>query len=154
VRNAYKILAYVLAAEIVVQAVAVVYAVSGLFVWIDSDGGTLDKAAMESDDIAFTGVGGFALHAINGMMVIPVIALALLVVAFFAKVPRGVPVAGILLALVVLQVLLGLGGHSVPFVGALHGLVALVVFAGALHAGRLAAKVPTSAGEPGDVVRA
>jgi hypothetical protein len=153
-RNAYKILAFVLAAEIVVQAMAVVYAMAGLFVWIDSDGGTLDKAAIESEDISFTGAGGFILHGINGMMVIPLVALALLVVAFFAKVPRGVPVAGTLLGLVVVQVLLGLGGHSVPFIGALHGLVALLIFAGALHAGRLAAKADTSAGETSDVVRA
>jgi hypothetical protein len=143
-RSAYKILAFVLAAEIVVQAMAVVYATAGLFVWIDSDGGTLDKAALESEDLSFAGVGGFILHGINGMMVIPLIALALLVVAFFAKVPRGVPVAGVLLGLVVAQVLLGIGGHSVPFVGALHGLVALVIFAGALHAARLAAKADVS----------
>ncbi len=152
--SAFKILAYVLAAEIVVQAMAVVYAMSGLFVWIDSDGGTLDKAAMDSEDISFTGAGGFALHAINGMMVIPLVALALLVVAFFAKVPRGVPVAAVLLGLVVVQVLLGLGGHAVPFVGALHGLTALVVFAGALHAGRLAARAGTSEPAPGHTVRA
>lgn len=151
-RNAYKILALVLAVEIVVQAMAVVYAMSGLFVWIDSDGGTLDKAASESGD--YTGAGGFALHAVNGMMVIPLVALALLIVAFFANVPRGVPVAGVLLALVVVQVLLGFGGRSVAFAGALHGLVALMIFAGALDAGRRAAKADTSTGETSDVVRA
>ncbi len=30
------------------------------------------------------------LHGMNGMMVIPVVALLLLVISFFAKIPRGV----------------------------------------------------------------
>ena len=52
------------------------------------------------------------LHGMNGMMVIPALALLLFISSFFAKVPRGVAFAGGVLALVVLQVTLGLMGHS------------------------------------------
>ena len=136
-RSAYRILAYILALEIVVQAAAMVYAVAGLGKWVDG-GGVLDKAAFESEDLSFTGVGGFIIHGINGMMLIPLLALILFIVSFFTKLPKAIVTALVLLLLVVLQVVLGLVGHEIPFVGALHGINALLLFAGALHAARLA----------------
>jgi len=136
-RSAYRILSYVLAAEIVIQAAAMVYAVAGLGKWVDG-GGVLDKAAFESDDLSFTGVGGFIVHGINGMMIIPLLALILLIVSFFTKLPKAVVTAVGLLVLVVLQVVLGIVGHEIPASGALHGINALLIFAGALHAARLA----------------
>ena len=126
-RKAYQVLAGLIALEVVVQAAAMVYAVSGLGIWVD-EGGTFDKAALESEDLSFTGIGGLILHGINGMMVIPLLGLLLLIVAFFAKVPGGVKWAAITLLLIVVQVALGLFGHSTPFSGALHGANALVLF--------------------------
>ena len=111
-RNAYRILAIIIAVEVVIQAMAMVFAVAGLGIWVD-DGGVLDKAAFESEDLSFTGVVGFMVHGINGMMIIPLLGLALLVVSFFAKVPGGVKWAAIVLGSIVVQVLAGIFGHDV-----------------------------------------
>ena len=83
------------------------------------------------------------------MMLIPLLALALLVVSFFAKLPKGVAAAVVLVVLVALQVTLGILGHSTPYAGLLHGLNALVIFGGALHAARLSA---TTVAEREDVL--
>lgn len=136
-RTAYKILANLVALGVVVQAAAIVFAVSGLYVWV-TDGGVLDKAAMEDDSTTFTGMVGFLVHGMNGMMVIPVLALLLFVVSFFAHVPHGIAYAGGVLALVVLQVTLGILGHETPYAGMLHGINALVLFVTALRAGQIA----------------
>ncbi len=145
-RSAYKVIAGLIALAVVVQAGTIAFAFSGLGVWI-SDGGTLDAAAMESEDLAFTGVAGFMIHGMSGMMLIPLLALALLVVSFFAKLPKGILMAAILLVLVVLQVTLGILGHSTPYAGLLHGLNALVIFAGALQAARLASTTAPATAE-------
>jgi hypothetical protein len=132
-RTAYRVLAFVIAAEVAIQAAAIAYALFGLGVWIQG-GGVLDKATMESEASTFTGDGGFALHGINGEMVIPVLVIVFLVLSFFAKVPRGVMWAGITVGLVILQVVLGLLGNVVPFLGALHGINALLIFGVAVMA--------------------
>lgn len=139
-RGAYRVLANLIAVLVVVQAAAIAYAVAGLGIWVE-EGGVLDKAAMESDEAPFDEVVGFMVHGMNGMMLIPLIALALLIVAFFAKVPGGVAAAGVLLALIVLQVALGIFGHEIAISGLLHGINALIIFGGALHAARLPGKV-------------
>ncbi len=135
-RNVYRVLAFLLAIEVVVQAMAVAYGIAGLTHWVDEDGGVLNKAVFESDDPEFTGIGGFITHGINGMMIIPLIVLLLLIVSFFAKVPGGVQKAAILLGLVVLQVFLGIFSHSIPFVVVLHVLNAFAILGTALAAGR------------------
>jgi heme A synthase len=76
------------------------------------------------------------IHGINGMMIIPLIALLLLISSFFARIPGGVKWAGLVLLVVVVQVNLGLFGHAVPAVGALHGLNALLLFSVALYTAR------------------
>ena len=144
-RTAYRLLAYILAVEVMVQAAAIAFAVFGLTKWVD-DGGTLDKAAMESDDTTFTGAVGFMIHGINGTTLIPLFALLLLIVSFFAKVPGGVGLAGFVLVAVVAQVLLGIFAHSVPALGALHGIVALLILGASAAAGR-------RAGDTHDVAR-
>ena len=112
-RTAYRILAFVIAAEVIIQAAAIAYAIFGLGTWIQS-GGVLDKATMESEAPLFTGDGGFALHGINGQIVFPVLVLILFVLSFFAKVPRGVMWAGVALGLTVLQILFAVLGHGLP----------------------------------------
>ena len=132
-RNVYRILAALVAVGVVVQAMSIVYGVAGLEKWVE-DGGVFDKAASEAEDLSFSGATGFLVHGINGTMIIPVIALLLLVCAFFAKVPGGVRWAAVVLLLVVLQVTLGLLGHEVPAIGALHGLNALLLLTAAAYA--------------------
>jgi hypothetical protein len=134
-RTAYKTLAFLIAAEVVIQAAAIVYAVSGLFIWVDNDGGVLDKAALESD-APFPEITGFIVHGINGMMVVPGLALVLLILSFFTRAPGAAKWAAFVLASVVVQVLLGMFLHSTSAAGLLHGVNALVLFGLALTAGR------------------
>jgi len=120
------------------QAMFIVYGDAGLGLWVD-DGGVVDKAtfenAFESGEAPFPEFQAFVLHGMNGMMVIPLLALLLVISSFFAKVPRGVVFAFAVLGLVVLQVTLGLLGHSVAALGALHGVNALALFSTAAWTG-------------------
>ena len=116
-KGAYRVFAYLIAAEVVIQAAAIALAVFGLSTWIE-DGGTLNKAVMEGDDSSISGVIGFAIHGINGTMVIPILALLFLIISFFAKVPGGVKWAAIVFGLMVLQVALGIFAHEVYALGA------------------------------------
>jgi uncharacterized protein DUF6220 len=146
-RNAYRVLAYLLAAEVVIQAMAIAYALAGLGKWVEDDGGVLNKQVLDADNaLHFKGVGGFATHGINGMMLIPILVLLLLIVSFFAKVPNGVRNAAILVGLVILQVILGLALHGVPYVAFLHVLNAFAILGFAIQTGRMAS-VP-AASEP------
>jgi hypothetical protein len=134
-RTAYKVLAYLVAAEVAIQAMAVVWAIAGLGKWVDG-GGVLDKAVMESEGTPFPEVVGFIVHGINGTFVIPGIALLLLIISFFTKTRGAIKWAVIVFVLVVVQGQLGFLGHEIPAVGLLHGLTALVLFGSALYAGR------------------
>lgn len=138
-RVVYRILAYVIAAEVAIQAAVMIWAIAGLFIWVDG-GGVLDAAVMESDDVPFDEGVGFAIHFINGMLVMPAIALILLIISFFAKVNRGVVSAIVILVLVVLQLALGILGHEAAIFGLLHGLVAFAVYGAAFMAGYRATK--------------
>jgi len=90
-RTAYKVLAFLVAAEVAVQAMVMVWGIAGLGKWVDG-GGVLDKAvfeeAMGSGGMPFSEFAGLLVHGINGMFVVPLIALVLLIVSFFTKV-RG-----------------------------------------------------------------
>jgi uncharacterized sodium:solute symporter family permease YidK len=134
-RSTYRVLAFIIALEVVVQAAMMAFAAAGLFIWIDKDGGVLDKATLEAEP-DFTGAVGFMIHGINGMMIIPLIALIFLIVSFFAKIPGGVKWAATVFGLVVLQVLLGVFGHESPYLGLLHGVNALAVLGTAINAGK------------------
>jgi hypothetical protein len=144
-RGVYRFFAGLIAFEVLVQAAAIAYAVFGLGVWVDSHHGVLDKAALDNDSLSFTGAGGFALHGLNGMMIIPNIALLFLIVSFFAKVPGGVKWAALTFLFVIIQVALGLFAHSVPALGILHGPNAIVVFGLAVTANMKARHVEAPA---------
>ena len=113
-RNVYRVLAYLVAIEVVIQAMAIAYGIAGVAHWVEEDGGVLNKQVFDSDDPDFTGIGGFITHGINGMMIIPLLVILLLIVSFFAKVPGGVRFAAIIFGLVALQVFLGIFSHSDP----------------------------------------
>jgi hypothetical protein len=149
-RTVYKVLAYLIAAEVVVQAAMMVYAIAGLGKWVDG-GGVFDKAVMESDQAPFPEISGLVVHGINGSIVIPALALLLLVFSFFTRLGGAVKAAGLVLGLVVVQANLGFAGHAVPALGALHGVNALLLFSAAVYAARrrpVRAEQPAS--EPGD----
>ena len=136
-RKLYRVLAYLLVAEVVVQAGAMALGIAGLGKWVDH-GGVFDSSVMESDARAFPEVVGIMVHGLNGSIVIPALALILVVVSFFAHVPGGVKWAAAVFGLVFVQVNLGFAGHDLPFAGGLHGMNALAVFATALHTARRA----------------
>jgi hypothetical protein len=144
-RTVYRGLAFLVALEVALQAMFIVYGDAGLGLWIENDGGVVDKAtfetAFESGEAPFPEFQAFILHGMNGMMVIPTLALLLVISSFFAKVPRGVAFAFGVLGLVVLQVTLGLMGHSIAALGALHGLNALALFSTAAWTGLRVARV-------------
>ena len=64
-KSVYRVLAYLVAIEVVIQAAAIAFALAGLGKWI-MEGGVLDAAAMESEPTEFTGIAGFMVHCING----------------------------------------------------------------------------------------
>jgi hypothetical protein len=148
-RTAYKVLAYLVAAEVVIQAMAMVWAIAGLGKWV-AGGGVLDKAAMESGDTLFPELTGLLLHGINGAFVVPGIALILLILSFFLKLRGGIKWAAIVFVLTVVQGQLGFLGHDIPAAGALHGLNALALFGAALYAGRRIRKAPRTDALPAE----
>ena len=135
-RTVYRVFAWLIAAEVVVQAAAMVYAIAGLGIWVDQDNGVLDKAAFESEESLFPEMIGFFVHGMNGMMVIPLLALVFLIISFFAKVPGGVKWAAAVFVAVIVQVALGLFGHEAAIFGLLHGANALLLFSLAVMAGK------------------
>lgn len=141
-RATYKYIAFAIAGLVALQAAFMVFAVAGLEQWV-SDGNSFTKSVIEADDPPeFTGSIGFMLHGLSGMMLIPLLALVLLIISFFARIPGGPKWAGFVLVAVVVQVALGIFGHESPYVGFLHGLNALILFSVATMAGRLAAAAP------------
>ena len=135
-RRAYHVLAYVIAVEVVIQAMMMATAVAGLNHWID-DGATVNKHVLDKNP-SFTGSFGFPVHAINGEMLIPLLAIALLVVSFFAHVVDGTKWALYVLGIIVIQVVLGVSQGNVPFLGLLHGANAFALLVVAFLAGRRA----------------
>jgi len=140
-RGVYRFLAGLIAIEVIVQAASMAFGVAALVLWVD-EGGTFDKALLESDDAEFDGLAGLIVHGINGMMIIPLLALALLIVSFFAKVSKGVLWAGLVLLFTVIQVVLGLLGHSYAIAGGIHGANALLLFGLAVMAFMRSKAVP------------
>ncbi|WP_327582238.1 hypothetical protein OHA25_40760 [Nonomuraea sp. NBC_00507] len=145
-RSAYRTLAYLIAALVVVQSMSVVFGIAGESRWI-SEGGVMDKAVVEAQEFVFPEVLGFLIHSINGTILIPLAALIMLILSFFTKLPGAVKWAGLILLLVAVQANLGFFSHSMPILGALHGLVALLLLGAAVYAG-LRVRDTAAAGEP------
>ena len=137
-RTAYLNLARLLSLLVVIQAMTITFAVAGLFNWVTEKGGALDASVVKSWDETrptFTGAIGHFIHAsINGQMVIPLVALLLLIVSFFAGVPRGVTIALVIVVLVALQIWSGINAQGMPYLGLWHGLGAFLIFGAAMGA--------------------
>ncbi|HEY2041585.1 MAG TPA: hypothetical protein VGH11_02830 [Jatrophihabitans sp.] len=142
-RSTFRALAGLIALGVVVQAASIAYAAFALAHAVD-DGTTIDKNSKVGD-------AGFAIHGINGQMVIPLLAILLFAVSSRAQVPQGVKWAGIVLLTTAVQVGLGFASHSLPVLGWLHGIIALALFAVAGYTARLAA-LATRAAQPPPLV--
>lgn len=126
-RQAYRILNYLLSLEVLIQAAVIAWYAFGVAKYAD-DNGSISHHQIE--DGGFNGHAGATIHAVNGFMIIPLIALVLLVVSFYARVPGGVRLAVITFVLVVLQAyVLPPLAEKAPAVGVLHGAVALGILA-------------------------
>ena len=151
-RSTYRFLAYLIAVLVVVQAGAIAWAYFGLSNWITNEGGVVDKALLECTDCDqdFTAEWGFAIHMFfNGLILIPLTSLILLIVSFFAKVPRGAALAGGIVVLVLLQVFVlpTLSREVGSGFGALHGINALLLLGLAIMAGQRASQPVSTAAD-------
>jgi heme A synthase len=152
-RQVYRGLASLIALLVVVQAMTMVFADAGFFHWID-EGNSADPALFkqwEDNPPDFVGSVGFMIHGMSGLMVIPLVALLLLISSFFAKVPRGIVLALVVLLLVVVQVFAGIMAHEIPAVGLVHGLNAFLLFGTAVAAARAARDAATAPAAPAAV---
>ncbi len=134
IKQLYRVLAYLIAAGVVLQAAAIAYAVFGMFEWV-SAGGTIDKALIESESPRIGGITGFNLHQLVGVNILPLLALLLLISSFFARIPGGIRWGLIVFAATLAQSLLGIYAHENSAVGWLHGAMALILFSCALISG-------------------
>ena len=128
-KNAYRALAGLISLGVLVQAMTIAL---GWFTALKDmdDGLVIDKNTDFNT--------GQMLHSIVGLMVIPLLAILLLIVSFFAGVAGGVKWAAFVFGLVVLQVGLAFAGWALPAIGALHGANALALIAVAGMASRRA----------------
>lgn len=136
-KTVYRVLAYLIALEVLLQGAMIAFAVFGLRHWID-EGGVWDSATVQHHAEGFGEVIGFRLHATNGQMIVPAIAVLLLLSSFFANVSKAVVGASIVLLSVVVQLLLGLFAVDAPALGILHGINGILLFAFAMGAARRA----------------
>jgi hypothetical protein len=130
-KSVYRVLAGLVAVGVVLQAMFIAL---GWFTAIKDidDGLVIDKN--------YDGNIGHTLHGQFGMTVIPIIALLLLIVSFFAHVAGGVKWALYVVGLVALQIALAFVSFGAPVVGLLHGLNAFALAAVAGIASRRAAR--------------
>ena len=139
-KQTYRALAGLVALGVIVQAAAIAFG------WFDVISDVENGFVLDEN---FEGNAGHVLHGIVGMIVIPALSLILLIVSFFAAktVPQARMWGGIVFGLTVLQVALAIFGFSLPAIGALHGLNALLLFGAAGRAAML-----TRGSAPGAVV--
>lgn len=143
-RTIYRALAYLVCGLVVVQAASHAWTSAGIGLWV-SNGGVMDQSVMESSEAPpFPEALGFMIHAMNGMLLIPLVSLALLVVGLLVRDGTALKWAGIVLALVLVQVALGLFGHGMPLLALLHGGNALLLFGAAYLAVRQGLGAPVT----------
>ena len=140
-RATYRVLAYLIAGSVLLQAAWIGW--GNFMMFKDVDDG---KVITEEYD----GNVAQVLHSVFGLMIIPLLAIVLLVVSFFAKVDQGAKWAGFVLLAVVVQIALGFIAFGVPVVGFLHPLNAFVLLGLAVMTGRRAETPPV--GRPEDRV--
>lgn len=133
----YRVIAYLIALGVVLQAASIALGFFGLGSWIEN-GGTLDKSTIESSTTHFSGDVGLAYHGTAGMMIIPALGLLLVISSFFTRSKGAISWSLIVLGCIVVQVVLGMLAHSFYILGAVHGIFAFAVLGTAAYAGRMA----------------
>jgi heme A synthase len=140
-KKAYRVIAYLIALGVALQASFIAFGMFGFAHALDS-GAVVDESYLEHN-----GNAGWVLHDIGGSC-IEALALALLIVSFFAKVPGGKKWALIIIGVVFLQVALAFAAFVAPGFGMLHGINALVLFTTAIYTARRANRREPAMPEP------
>lgn len=129
-RTAYRTLAYSVAALVAVQAAAVALGFFAIIHLVE-DGGAFTTAYNYGSN------AGLMLHRYVGMGLIPLLAIALVVIGALSGIRGAARRAWGVLGLVVLQIALVFLAFMVSWGGSLHGLNALAIFVAAVWAARL-----------------
>ncbi len=145
-RTTYRTLAYLVMALVAVQASVIAFGFFGLGSWIEN-GNDMTKAVLESNGTGIAGEAGLVLHSILGMYILPLVALAMLVLSFFLRVSGSIKWAALILTATVAQVLLAFAAFGIPTVGILHGLNAFLMLWLAVMAAKAACR-PTESRTP------
>jgi hypothetical protein len=140
-RNVYRGLGQLITLGVVVQVAVIAFGLFGL--WDDVDAGRVVTEDYE-------GNGGFEIHGIVGMMIIPILSLLLLLVSFFVKSGGAVKWAGLVVLLVAVQITLAFVAFGAPVVGILHAVNAFLIAGAASMAARKvgSGSAETAAPEP------
>jgi hypothetical protein len=125
-RATYKALAHSIAGMVAIQAAAIALWVFGLLNWIDEEKQSLTPQLSEDRLEGVTGSVGIMIHSV-GAMIVALLAIVLLIISFFAKIPGGVKWAGFIFGAVLLQWVIAIVSFGVPGLGFLHGLNALLI---------------------------
>jgi heme A synthase len=124
-RAAYRYLAMAIATGVVLQAAAIAFGAFALLKEVDD--GTQLEGEYEN--------AGLTIHILLGDMVIPLLALALLVVGIVLRAqPAASKWAWVVFGLVAAQFLLGGFAHDLPGLGVLHGANALLILLASVRA--------------------
>jgi hypothetical protein len=130
--KAYRIIAHLIAGCVVLQAMWI--GLGNFTMFHDIDNGKV----IDENNARNLGVN---LHGLFGLGVIPLLAIALLILSFFVKFPGSTQWAGYVVLGVVLQIALVFLAFPIPAFGALHALNAFAVIGLAENAAR---RVPAS----------
>jgi len=126
-RATYRALGHLIAGMVVIQAAAIAMWAFGMFHWLaEGDGNTVTPQLAKDFLKGVTGSVGMSIHSI-GSVVIALLAIILLIISFFAKVPSGVKWAGFTFLAVLFQWVIAIVSFVAPGFGFLHGANALVI---------------------------
>ncbi|MEO7350377.1 MAG: hypothetical protein ABIR34_07100 [Marmoricola sp.] len=141
-RAAYRVLGLTISGLVVIQAAAIAFAMFGVLHFVD-DGDLLNKSLVD-DRTGFDGAIGMNIHSV-GAILISLLAIILLILSFFAKIPGGVKWAGFVFLAVLLQWVLAIAAFGAPAVGALHAVNAFAVAGLGARAAKQASAVAADA---------
>lgn len=137
----YRILTYLIASGVVLQAASIAFGFFGIGRWVVA-GNTLDRHTFLHTTTELGGYTGLAIHYVVGQVIMPLLGLALFSLSFFTRVRHATTWAGALVVSIIVQLLLGLAAfHQAP-AGAVHGFLAIVIFAVAAAAGHRITRAP------------
>lgn len=144
-RVTYRVLACAIVVLVALQAAWIALSAFGVINAVES--GTVIDQSYEPNI-------GATLHGIGGVYVVPLVALALLVVSFFAHITGGVRWALFVVLAVALQITLAFVAFGIPGVGVLHGVNAFVILGLAAIAAARVSRTTVQVSSPEPVDRA